>query len=76
MPTIRQVAESAGVSIATVSRVINNSSSVTDEVRERVLNAVNRCGYVPSVSRRTTSFIALVYACPFSLGSPYDSSLV
>ena len=28
------------------------------------------------MSRRTTSFIALVYACPFSLGSPYDSSLV
>ena len=76
MPTIRQVAENAGVSIATVSRVINNSSVVTEEIREKVLDAVNRCGYVPSVSRRTTSFLALVYACPFSLGSPYDSALV
>lgn len=76
VPTIRQVAESAGVSIATVSRVINNSSVVTEEIREKVLDAVNRCGYVPSVGRRTTSFLALVYACPFSLGSPYDSALI
>lgn len=76
MPTIRQVAENAGVSIATVSRVINNSSAVTSEVREKVLEAVNRCGYVPNVGRRTTSFLALVYAGPFSLGSPYDAALV
>ena len=41
-----------------------------------MLDAVNRCGYVPSVGRRTTSFIALVYACPFSLGSPYDAALI
>ncbi len=76
VPTIRQVAEDAGVSIATVSRVINNSSSVTEEVRGKVLKAINRCGYVPNVSRRTTSFLALVYACPSSLGSPYDAALV
>jgi LacI family transcriptional regulator len=76
VPTIRQVADVAGVSIATVSRVINNSTAVTDEVRHKVLEAINRCGYVPSVGRRTTSFLALVYACPFSLGSPYDAALV
>lgn len=76
MASIRQVAESAGFSIATVSRVINNSPAVTEEVRAKVLEAVNRCGYVPKVSRRTTSFLALVYACPSSLGSPYDAALV
>ena len=76
VPTIRQVAEDAGVSIATVSRVINNNSAVTEEVRAKVLDSVNRCGYVPHVSRRTTSFLALVYACPPSLGSPYDAALV
>ena len=74
--TIRKVAEIAGVSIATVSRVINNSTAVTEEIREKVLEAVNKCGYVPSVSRRNTSFLALVYAGPFSLGSSYDMSLV
>jgi DNA-binding LacI/PurR family transcriptional regulator len=74
--TIRQVAEIAGVSIATVSRVINNSSVVTEDVRDKVLSAVNQCGYVPSVGRRTTSFLALVYAGPSSLGSPYDAALL
>jgi DNA-binding LacI/PurR family transcriptional regulator len=74
--TIRQVAENAGVSIATVSRVINNSSAVTEEVRAKVLESVNRCGYVPNVARRTTSFLALVYTGPFSIGSPYDAALV
>ena len=74
--TIRQVAEAAGVSIATVSRVINNSSVVTEEVRRKVLEAVNQCGYVPSVSRRHTALLALIYTGPFSLGSSYDMALV
>lgn len=76
MPTIRQVAEHANVSIATVSRVINNSSAVTEEVRNKVLEAVNRCGYVPNVSRRSTAFLGLIYTGPFALGSPYDMALV
>ena len=64
------------MSIATVSRVMNGHGSVTDEVRERVLESVNQCGYVPNIGRRATSMLALVYACPFSMGSPYDSSLI
>lgn len=76
MSTIRQVAEHANVSIATVSRVINNSSAVTQEIRNRVLESVNRCGYVPNVSRRSTSFLGLIYTGPFALGSPYDMALV
>lgn len=76
MPTIRQVAENAGVSIATVSRVINNNSAVSEEVRDRVLGAINDCGYVPRVGRRSTSFLALVYTGPFSLGSSYDMALI
>ena len=76
MSTIRKVAQAAGVSIATVSRVINNNPAVSGAVREKVLEAINRCSYVPNVSRRTTSFLALVYACPFSLGSSYDMALI
>ena len=75
MATIRDVAKSAGVSIATVSRVVNNTSKVGGDVRERVLEAVNRCGYVANVGRRPTSFIALAYTGPSSLGSPYDAAL-
>ncbi|HEY4232894.1 MAG TPA: LacI family DNA-binding transcriptional regulator [Lacipirellulaceae bacterium] len=74
MSTIRKVAKRAGVSIATVSRVVNGSSSVAPELRERVLEAVSCCGYAPTVGRRSEASIALVYAGPFSVGSPYDAA--
>ncbi len=41
MITIRDVARQAGVSVATVSRVLNNSSAVTPDTREAVLQAVD-----------------------------------
>ena len=49
MPTIRDVAREAGVSIATVSYVLNDSGVISGATRERVLQAVARLGYRPSV---------------------------
>ena len=49
MPTIRDVAKEANVSVATVSYVLNNSGSVSEETRQRVLQAVEKLGYRPSV---------------------------
>ena len=49
MPTIKDVAKEAGVSIATVSYALNDSGAVGDETRERVLQAVRKLGYRPSV---------------------------
>jgi LacI family transcriptional regulator len=49
VPTIRDVARSAGVAIGTVSRVLNGHKSVGDEVRRRVLTAVTSLGYEPDV---------------------------
>jgi DNA-binding LacI/PurR family transcriptional regulator len=74
MTTIRRVAQKAGVSIATVSRVVNGSTAVAPELRDRVLEAVSRCGYAPTIGRRTAASIALVYTGPFSVGSPYDAA--
>lgn len=74
MTTIRRVAQKAGVSIATVSRVVNGSTAVAPELRDRVLEAVNRCGYSPTVGRRAAESIALVYTGPFTVGSPYDAA--
>ncbi len=49
MPTIKDVAKNAGVSIATVSYVLNDSGAVSEATRQRVLQAVERLGYRPSV---------------------------
>src|ERR671931_545437 len=44
-PTIRDVAEQAGVSIATVSRVLNDRADVSVETRERVRAVARSVGY-------------------------------
>jgi LacI family transcriptional regulator len=46
-PTIRDVARAARVAIGTVSRVLNGHKSVSDDVRERVLKAVEKLSYEP-----------------------------
>ncbi len=46
--TIYQVAQAAGVSLATVSRVINKRGNVTEETRVRVEETIKRLGYKPS----------------------------
>ncbi len=53
--TIKEVAERAGVSIATVSRVINNSGIVTQQTREAIMLAAKELQYVPNVSARNLS---------------------
>lgn len=50
--TIKQVAEAAGVSIQTVSRVINSRYDVSSETRLRVQEAINRLGYKPNAMAR------------------------
>lgn len=50
--TIKDVAEKSGVSVSTVSRVLNNHPDVSDAVRKRVLAVVNSLGYVPNNSAR------------------------
>lgn len=48
MATLRDIAKSAGVSVATASRVLNNTPNVRIELRERVLEEANRVGYLSS----------------------------
>ncbi|HMO86177.1 MAG TPA: LacI family DNA-binding transcriptional regulator [Lacipirellulaceae bacterium] len=76
MPSVRDVAREAGVSISTVSRVINGHASVDPRLRQQVLAAVERCNYAPVVGRKRQDGIALVYAGPFTPGSPYDSACI
>jgi DNA-binding LacI/PurR family transcriptional regulator len=82
-PTLDTVAAEAGVSRATVSRVINDSPLVSTEVKTAVEKAIARLGYVPNraarslVMRRTDS-IALVMREPDAtvLADPYLANII
>lgn len=52
MVTIHEVARHAGVAVATVSRVMNNTGQVREATRHRVLAAVAELGYEPNRSAR------------------------
>ncbi|KLE34671.1 LacI family DNA-binding transcriptional regulator [Aurantiacibacter luteus] len=53
--TIKHVAADAGVSLQTVSRVINNEANVRPEMKTRVQASIDRLGYVPSIAARRMS---------------------
>lgn len=56
MASINEVAKRAGVSIATVSRVLNNSDSVNEETRRKIQKAIKDLKYQPSrVAKRLRS---------------------
>jgi DNA-binding LacI/PurR family transcriptional regulator len=52
MPNMKQIAQMAGVSLGTVSHVINNSARVREPLRRRVLDAVDALRYQPSALAR------------------------
>ncbi|MFW6104649.1 MAG: LacI family DNA-binding transcriptional regulator [Candidatus Bipolaricaulota bacterium] len=63
--TLDQVAEIAGVSRATVSRVINNQKNVTEETKKKVQEAIKESGYKPhgvarSLAKNETGIMGLV----------------
>jgi LacI family transcriptional regulator len=65
MVTIKDVAREAAVSVATVSRVYNDSASVAEETRERVQRVASRLGYAPhggarSLITRTTHTLGVL----------------
>ena len=53
--TIKHVAADAGVSLQTVSRVINDEPNVRPEMKERVQASIDRLGYIPSIAARRMS---------------------
>lgn len=55
MIKLRDIAEAAGTSIATVSKVINHYPGIHEDTRKRVLDAIKRMGYVPNASARQLS---------------------
>ncbi len=50
--TIYDISEKAGVSIATVSRVLNGNRNVSEKTKQKVLNVIQQCGYTPNAFAR------------------------
>ena len=50
--TIYDISKLAGVSIATVSRVLNNSSKVKESTRQKIMDIIDEFGYTPNSSAR------------------------
>ncbi|OHV35641.1 LacI family transcriptional regulator [Pseudofrankia sp. EUN1h] len=82
-PTLEEVAELAGVSRATVSRVVNGSSRVSAEAQSAVTAAIAQLGYVPNraarslVTRRTDTLVLIVHERPDTVfADPFFASVL
>lgn len=78
MSTLKDVAERAGVTVTTVSRVINNRGYISEKTRKRVYDAMREIGYRPnevarSLSRKNTNTIGVITP---RIDHPYYSKLV
>ena len=77
MSSIREVAQLAGVSPATVSRVINGTAQVSEEKRKRILDVIAETNFVPnevarSLFKRSARTIGLIIP---SIRNPYFTQL-
>jgi LacI family transcriptional regulator len=76
-PTIYDVARAAGVSIASVSRVLNGRRNPRPETRDRVLQAVAELGFVPdgaarALSVRLKEVAGVIIRLPWTSRNPED----
>lgn len=78
MVSIQDVAKKAGVSVATVSRVMNNKKNISQKTREQVLSAMKELDYQPNEIARNlfykkTDIIGVIIP---DIGHPFYSNLV
>lgn len=78
MATIKDVAEVTGLSVTTVSRVLNNRGYISEETREKVYAAMRQINYQPnevarSLSKQTTNTIGVIVP---HINHPYWAELL
>lgn len=79
MPTLQDVAQKAGVSTATVSKVLSNTPYFTEATRKKVMQAVKEVGYVPNLAARAlttgkTQIIGVVF--PYIYETIFEDALI
>jgi DNA-binding LacI/PurR family transcriptional regulator len=76
--SIQKIARLAGVSVATVSRVLNNSDSVKDKNRQKVLEAIKQSNYQPNLLARQlrTSRSSMILVLVSDISNPFCADVV
>lgn len=71
---IYDISKKTGVSIATVSRVINNNAKVSEKTRRKVLDAIEESGYTPNAFARglgLNTMKTIAYYIPVTNGGDF-----
>ncbi|AOR34971.1 LacI family transcriptional regulator [Streptomyces fodineus] len=78
MPTMADVARSAGVSVATVSHVLNGTRPVLPHTRQAVLDAIDALGYTPNTLARSlvTSRTRSIGLAVSAISNPYFTEIL
>ncbi|MBS0883582.1 LacI family DNA-binding transcriptional regulator [Pantoea sp. JGM49] len=76
--SIQKIAKLAGVSVATVSRVLNNSDTVKDKNRDKVLEAIKASNYQPNLLARQlrTARSSMVLVLVSDISNPFCAEIV
>jgi LacI family repressor for deo operon, udp, cdd, tsx, nupC, and nupG len=76
--SIQKIAKLAGVSVATVSRVLNNSDSVKSKNRDRVLKAIRESNYQPNLLARQlrTARSSMILVMVSNIANPFCADVV
>lgn len=82
--TLKDIAQSVGVSVNAASKVLNNTRSnayVSQETRRRIVETAGKLGYQPnfaarSLTRRRTDIVALYFDCPLRLSDSFTAALI
>lgn len=78
MPTLKDVARETGLTVSTVSRVLNNRGYISEETRKNVYDAMKKLNYQPnelarSLSKKTTNTIGVIVP---HIKHPYFAELI
>lgn len=76
--SIQKIARLAGVSVATVSRVLNNSDTVKPQNRERVMQAIKESNYQPNLLARQlrTARSSMILVMASNIANPFCAEVV